>query len=56
MEALHSMVQERHLGLEMSSSERLTPEEEREKTHLQNNIKSKSEQLKLSKTDLSMWS
>jgi hypothetical protein len=28
----------------------------RERTHLQNNIKAKHEQQKLSKTDLSMWS
>jgi hypothetical protein len=28
----------------------------RERTHMQNNIKIKSEQLKLSKTDLSIWS
>jgi hypothetical protein len=33
VKALHSMVQERHLALEMSSSERLTSER-REKTHV----------------------
>jgi hypothetical protein len=30
-------------------------EREREKTHLQNNIKAKPEQIKLSKTDPSTW-
>jgi hypothetical protein len=38
----------------MTSSERLTPEGERE--HLQNNNKPKSDQLKFSKTYSSTWS
>jgi hypothetical protein len=47
--------QEWHLSLEMLSSRTAHAERERE-THLQNNIKAKPEQLKLSKTYPSMWS
>jgi hypothetical protein len=43
----HSMIQEQYLALEMSSSERLKPEE---RAPTQNNNKIKYEQLKLSKT------
>jgi hypothetical protein len=43
----HSMIQEQYLALEMSSSERLNPEE---RAPTQNNNKVKYEQLKLSKT------
>jgi hypothetical protein len=43
---------ERHLALEMLTSRMAHTERERE-THLQNNNKTKPEQLKLSKTDLS---
>jgi hypothetical protein len=55
MEALHLIVQERHLALEMSFSERLTPKG-REKKHLQTNNKPEPKQLKLKKTHPSMWS
>jgi hypothetical protein len=47
--------QERHLYLEMPTSERLMPGG-RERTLLQSNIKAKPEALNLSKTDPSMWS
>jgi hypothetical protein len=42
--------QERHLALEMPTLKMAHAERERERTHLQNNIKAKPEQLKLSKT------
>jgi hypothetical protein len=42
---------ERHLALEMPTSEMAHARREKELTHLQNNIKVKPEQLKLSKTD-----
>jgi hypothetical protein len=48
--------QERHLALEMPTSETTHTKRERERRHLQNNIKIKPEQLKLSKTDPLMWS
>jgi hypothetical protein len=48
--------QEQHLALEMPTSEMAHIGRERERTHLQNNTKIKPEQLKLSKTDSSMWS
>jgi hypothetical protein len=47
--------QERHLALEMPTSEMAHAGREREITHLQNNIKPKAEHLKLSKTDPSKW-
>jgi hypothetical protein len=43
MEALHSMVQERHLALEMVILRTAHTGRERKKTHLQNNIKAKPE-------------
>jgi hypothetical protein len=45
--------QEQHLALEMSTSKMAHTgiERERERIHLQDNIKAKPEQLKLSKTD-----
>jgi hypothetical protein len=43
-----------HLALEMPTSE-TAHARVRERTHLQNNIKVKPEQLKLSKTDPSTW-
>jgi hypothetical protein len=43
-----------HLSLEMPTSRTAHVERERE-THMQNNIKAKTEQLKLSKTYPSMW-
>jgi hypothetical protein len=43
-----------HLALEMLTTDQLTPKG-RERAHLQNNIKAKLEQLKLSKTYPSMW-
>jgi hypothetical protein len=46
--------QERHLALRMSTSERLTPDW-REGENLQNNNKTKPEQLKLNKTYMSTW-
>jgi hypothetical protein len=46
--------QEWHLALKMSSSNRLMPER-RERRHLQNNNKTKLEQLKLGKTYLLTW-
>jgi hypothetical protein len=45
--------QERHLALEMPISETAHVGRERERTHMQNNIKAKPEQLKFSKTYLS---
>jgi hypothetical protein len=48
-------VQEQHLALEILTSRTAHSERERERAHLQNNIKEKHEQLKLSKTYLSMW-
>jgi hypothetical protein len=42
--------QERHLGLEMSTSRTAHAKRERERAHLQNNIKAKPEQLNFSKT------
>jgi hypothetical protein len=47
---------ERHRALEMPTSEMAHAGRERERTHLQNNIKAKTEQQKLSKTNPSMWS
>jgi hypothetical protein len=47
--------QEWHLALEMPTSETAHTGRERERTHLQNNIKAKLEQLKLSKTYPSRW-
>jgi hypothetical protein len=47
--------QEQHLALEMPTSRTAHVGRERERTHLQNNIKAKTEQLKLSKTDPSTW-
>jgi hypothetical protein len=41
---------ERHLALEMPTSRTAHVERGRERAHLQNNIKSKPKQLKLSKT------
>jgi hypothetical protein len=49
------MNQEWHLALEMPTSRMAHTEKERERAHLQNNIKAKPEQLKLSKTYPSMW-
>jgi hypothetical protein len=43
--------QERHLALEMSTSETAHAGMEKENIHLQNNIKAKSKNKKLSKTD-----
>jgi hypothetical protein len=43
--------QEWHLALEMLTSRRAHTDRERERTHLQNNIKTKLEQLKLGRTD-----
>jgi hypothetical protein len=48
------MNQEWHLALETPISRMAHAERERE-IHLQNNIKAKPEQLKLSKTYLSTW-
>jgi hypothetical protein len=48
--------QERHLAVEMLISETAHAGRERERAHLQNNIKAKPEQLKLNKTYSSMWS
>jgi hypothetical protein len=48
--------QEQHLALEMPTSEMAHVGRERERTHLQNNIKAKPEKLKLSKTYPSTWS
>jgi hypothetical protein len=45
---------ERHLTLGMPTSRTAHADKERE-THLQNNNKAKSEQLKFSKTDPSTW-
>jgi hypothetical protein len=45
-----------HPALEMPTSRMAHTDRERERRHLQNNIKATSEQLKLSKTDPSMWS
>jgi hypothetical protein len=42
-------------SLEMSTSEMAHVGRERERTQLQNNNKTKPEQLKLNKTNLSMW-
>jgi hypothetical protein len=42
--------QERHLALEMLTSRTAHIEKERERAHLQNNIKAKPKHLKLSKT------
>jgi hypothetical protein len=39
----------------MPTSRMAQAEWEKERAHLQNNIKAKPEQLNLSKTDLSMW-
>jgi hypothetical protein len=47
--------QERHLALEMPTLETAHTRRERERAHLQNNIKVKLEQLKLSKTYPSTW-
>jgi DNA invertase Pin-like site-specific DNA recombinase len=47
--------QGRHLALEMPISRMAHTERERERAHLQNNIKAKPEQLKLNKTYPSMW-
>jgi hypothetical protein len=47
--------QEWHLTLDVPTSEPLHAGRERERTHLQNNNKAKSEQLKLSKTYQSTW-
>jgi dynactin complex subunit len=47
--------QEWYLTLEMSISRTTPVERERERAHLQNNIKTKPEQLKLSKTYVSTW-
>jgi hypothetical protein len=47
--------QEQHLAIEIPTSRMARADRERE-THLQNNIKAKSDQLKLSKTYPSMWS
>jgi hypothetical protein len=44
---------ERHPALEMPNSRMAHVDRERERRYLQNNIKAKPEQLKLSKTDLS---
>jgi hypothetical protein len=52
----HLVNQERHLALGIPSSEMAHAGRERERTHLQNNIKTKPEQLKLSKTDPSTQS
>jgi hypothetical protein len=52
----HSMNQEWHLALGMPSSEMAHIGRERERIHLQNNIKAKAEQLKFSKTDPLKWS
>jgi hypothetical protein len=46
---------ERHLALEMPTSRTDHTEREREREHLENNIKAKNEQLKLSRTYLSPW-
>jgi hypothetical protein len=48
--------QEWHFALEMSTSEMAHVGRERERTQLQNNNKTKPKQLKLNKTNLSMWS
>jgi hypothetical protein len=48
--------QEWHLVLEMSASEMTHVRREKERTHMQNNIKVKPEQLKLRKTYPSTWS
>jgi hypothetical protein len=48
--------QERHLSLQMPTSRTAHAESERERAHLQNNIKAKSEQQKLSKTYPLTWS
>jgi hypothetical protein len=50
------MVKERHLALEISSLETAHARKERERRHLQNNNKAKSEQLTLNKTYPSTWS
>jgi hypothetical protein len=47
--------QERHLTLEMPTLRMAHTDSERERAHLQNNIKPKSEQLKLGRTYPSMW-
>jgi hypothetical protein len=47
--------QEWHLTLEMLTSRTAHAERERERAHLQNNIKLKPEQLNLSKTYPSTW-
>jgi hypothetical protein len=47
--------QERHLDIEMPTSRTAHTDREREITYLQNNIKIKPEQLKLSKTTSSTW-
>jgi hypothetical protein len=44
---------ERHVALKMPTSE--AAHTGRERSHLQNNIKGKPEQLKLNKTNPSMW-
>jgi hypothetical protein len=46
--------QERHIALKMPTLETARAERERERAHPQNNIKTKPEQLKLSKTDPSI--
>jgi hypothetical protein len=47
--------QEWHLVLEMSASEMTHARRGKERTHMQNNIKVKPEQLKLRKTYSSTW-
>jgi hypothetical protein len=46
--------QERYLALEMPNSKMAHTERERERAHMQNNLKAKLEQLKLSKAYPSM--
>jgi hypothetical protein len=50
------VVQERHLTLEVPTSKNGSHWEGESEAHRQNNIKAKLEQLKLSKTDPSIWS
>jgi hypothetical protein len=49
-------VQEWHLTLGVPTSKTTHVGREKERTYLQNNIKAKPKQLKLSKTDPLMWS
>jgi hypothetical protein len=48
--------QEQHVDPRDADLKTAQAERERERIHLQNNIKEKPEQLKLSKTDPSTWS